>query len=90
METQLDGDRDIESRLLEWDAVIERLMSRAGKVGPESKIEYLKLIAALRKKRDLTRRRLVALHGSTGERALAGQSGVQTRNKTLKAFATNG
>jgi hypothetical protein len=54
-------DNRIIAQLGEWDAIIEKLKKRAEKVDPEMRIEYMKLLAALRDKRNAIKARLRTL-----------------------------
>ncbi len=56
------GNESIAARLGEWDAIIGKLKARVEKADPESRIEYIKLIVALRNKRELLRQRLCSLN----------------------------
>jgi len=55
-------DESVAVRLGEWDAIIGKLKSSVEKADPEARIEYIKLIVALRNKRELLRQRLCSLN----------------------------
>ncbi len=61
IETTNANNESIAVRLGEWDAIIGKLKARVEKADPESRIEYIKLIVALRNKRELLRQRLCSL-----------------------------
>ncbi len=85
METKEAYKEKIEAQLREWGAKIEELRSKADQAKADAKIEYMKQVEELRKKRELAQGKLEELRSASDEAWDAIKVGVEKASADLKS-----